>query len=335
VGTVGFVLLNNTHNGPQSYTITVASGAASASYSVTEVGSGDSEVYREVYALYEQPLGRDPDSAGFAFWTGSGGAGLGPMADSLLTSPEDFNSDFAVMAAYQAATGAPPTYAQFTAAVTSVRTGAQTVGGLFNSLIGSSFTATTLYQNMLNRAPTAGDSTCINTDLSACLQPIIGYPSSTTPVRAANNEFQSTGTYNTTLAADHTNGLYVQMIYLRDPEQGPGLGRTSLLDRHRQQRRSGHSVPGIGGLRYSDPDPGTWHAGPRLHWEPGVPGPVCQLAGAGRFCQSATESGTISVNIGSHCSGRVCAFKWIARFAGVFLSSYRTRQFDTDERCPC
>ena len=96
-------------------------------------------------------LGRDPDPAGFAFWTGSGGAGLGQMADSFLTSPEAFNSDFAVMAAYQAATGAPPTYAQFTAAVTSVRAGTQTVAGLFNSLIGSGYTATTLYQNLLNR----------------------------------------------------------------------------------------------------------------------------------------------------------------------------------------
>ena len=42
------------------------------------------------------------------------------------------------------------------------------------------------------------------------------------PVSAANNEFQSTGIYQTTLAADHTNGLYVQMIYYvtlsRDPD---------------------------------------------------------------------------------------------------------------------
>lgn len=49
--------------------------------------------------------------------------------------------------------------------------------------------------------------------LADCFQAIIGYPSNTTPVGAANNEFQSTGSYHTTLAADHTNGLYVQMIY--------------------------------------------------------------------------------------------------------------------------
>jgi hypothetical protein len=136
------------------------------------------------------------------------------MADSFLTSPEAFNSGFAVMAAYQAATGGPPTYAQFTAAVASVRAGAQTVGGLFNALMGSSFTATNLYQNLLNRAPTAADSRCTSMTLANCFQNIIGYPApNISPVGAANNEFQSTGIYQTTLAADHTNALYVQMIY--------------------------------------------------------------------------------------------------------------------------
>ena len=115
--TVTYTALTNTHTLPQSYSITVASAAGSANYTIAEAGSGGSQVYREVYALYEQLLGRDPDPAGFAFWTGSGGAGLGQMADSFLTSPEPFNSDCAVMAAYQAATGAPPTYAQYTAAV--------------------------------------------------------------------------------------------------------------------------------------------------------------------------------------------------------------------------
>ena len=220
-GTVGFTLLNNTHTGQQSYSVTVASGSASAVYTVTEAGSGDSQVYREVYALYEQLLGRDPDPGGFAFWTGSGGAGLGQMADSFLTSPEAFNSGFAVMAAYQAATGAPPTFAQFTAAVTSIRAGAQTVPGLFNGLIGAGYAAGNLYQNLLGRVPTGADSACINTGLSACFQALIGYPSSITPVGAANNEFQSTGIYH---AVDHTNGLYVQMIYYvtlsRDPDPG-------------------------------------------------------------------------------------------------------------------
>jgi uncharacterized repeat protein (TIGR02543 family) len=222
-GAVGFALLSNTHNGPQNYTLTVTSGTASATYPVTEAGSGDSQVYREVYALYEQLLGRDPDSPGLAFWSGSGGASLGQMADSFLTSPEDFDSDFAVVAAYQAATGAPPTYAQFTAAVASVQGGTQKVGGLFNSLIGSNYTVATLYQNLLNRQPSASEvNTAGDAGLAGWFEYLIGYPGATTPVSAPNNEFQSTGIYQTTLAADHTNALYVQMIYYvtvsRDPD---------------------------------------------------------------------------------------------------------------------
>ncbi|HTX34984.1 MAG TPA: DUF4214 domain-containing protein [Bryobacteraceae bacterium] len=219
-GTVGFTLLNNTHTSPQNYTITLSSGASTATYNVMEAGSGNSQVYREVYALYEQLLGRDPDPSGFAFWTGSGGAGLGQMADSFLTSPEAFNSDFAVMAAYQAATNAPPTYAQYAAAVASIPAATQTVPGLFNSLIGSGYTMTTLYQNLLNRAPTATDSSCTAMALANCFQTIIGYPSSVTPVGATNNEFQNTGSYST--GPDHSDALYVQMIYYvtlsRDPD---------------------------------------------------------------------------------------------------------------------
>ncbi len=218
-GNVGFTLLNNTHNGPQTYSITITSGAGSATYTVTEAGSGDSEIYRQVYALYEQLLGRDPDSGGFAFWTGSGGAGLGQMADAFLTSPEAYNSDFAVIAAYQAATGAPPTYAQFTAAVSAVRSGAQTVGGLFTSLLGAGYSATTLYQNLLSRAPVASEVNAYNSNGAvAAFETVIGYPSSVTPVGAANNEFQSTGTYH----VDHTNALYMDLLYYtilsRDPD---------------------------------------------------------------------------------------------------------------------
>ena len=218
-GTVSYTVVNNTHNGAQNYSITVASGGTSQIFSITEVGSGDNQVYREVYALYEQLLGRDPDPAGFAFWTGSGGAGLGQMADSFLTSPEAYDTDFAVMATYQAATGNAPTFAQYNAAASAIRANTQTIPGLFNGLIGGSFSATNLYQNLLGRAPGAGDSSCIGTGLAACFQTIIGYPTNTTPVGDPNNEFQSTGTFH---ATDHTNGLYVQMVYYvtlsRDPD---------------------------------------------------------------------------------------------------------------------
>ena len=220
-GTVSYVLLNNTHTGRQTDTITVSSGASSATYTVTEAGSGDSEVYRQIYALYEQLLGRDPDAGGFAFWTGAGGAGLGQMADAFLTSPEAFNSDFAVMAAYQAATGSAPTYSQFTAAVTATRSGTQSVTGLFNSLVNAGYSATNLYQNLLARAPSAGEiSQANNAGLASWFETLIGYPAAATPIGAANNEFQSTGSFHT----DHANALYIEMLYYliltRDVDQG-------------------------------------------------------------------------------------------------------------------
>lgn len=219
-GNVSFRMLANTHTTQRSATITVASGTTSADYLVTQAGSPDGLTYREVYALYEQLLGRDPDSGGFAFWTGLGGLGLGQMADSFVTSPEAFGSNFAVMAAYQAALGTPPTYAQFTAALTAIRAGTQTVSGLFSSLIGANYTAANLYRNLLNRQALASEITAANTaGLPSWFQTLIGYPAGTT-IGAANNEFQSTGSYRT----DHTNALYVQMLYFvilsRDPDPG-------------------------------------------------------------------------------------------------------------------
>ena len=221
LGTVSYTLVNNTHNSTQSYTITVASGSASQVFTVSQTGSGDNEVYRQVYALYEQLLGRDPDGPGFGFWTGSGGAGLGQMADSFLTSPEAFNSDFAVMATYQAANGTPPTYAQYAAAVPKIRNNTLTVTQLFNSLIGGSYSANTLYQNLLNRAPTGSEVTNANSaGLAATFEALIGYPNSATPVNSPNNEFQNTGIYAS--GPDHSNALYMQMVYYvtvsRDPD---------------------------------------------------------------------------------------------------------------------
>jgi hypothetical protein len=219
-GNVSFTVLANAHTVQRIATITVASGGASASYSVTQAGSPDNLTYRQVYALYEQILGRHPDAGGFAFWTGSGAAGLGQMADSFLTSPEVFASDFAVMAAYQAVLGAPPTYAQFTGALTAIRKGTQTAGGLFASLTNTNCTVANLYQNLLNRQPLESEIASANAaGLPAWFQALIGYPAGTA-IAAANNEFQSTGSYQT----DHTNALYIQMLYFvilgRDPDPG-------------------------------------------------------------------------------------------------------------------
>ena len=196
---------------------------------ITQPGSTAPLQDRQVTSLYQSILGRDPDPAGYAFWTGSGAptgvATLSQMADDFLTSPEAYNGDFAVISAYQAANGAPPTYAQFTSAVAALRGRTETLSVLYSTLIAGnpSYTAANLYQNLLGRAPTQADTACLNTGLTACFLSLIAYPAGNSPADAPNNEFQSTGNFaSASAAADHTNTLYIYMLYFvilsRDPD---------------------------------------------------------------------------------------------------------------------
>jgi len=58
--------------------------------------------------------------------------------------------------------------------------------------------AATLYQNLLNRAPSAQETNTANqAELASWFQALIGYPANVTPVSTPNNEFQNTGTYST------------------------------------------------------------------------------------------------------------------------------------------
>ena len=156
-----YVALSNPNSTPQTGTLTItnAGGTSSVTITVTEAANTAAEYpNREVTALYQSILGRDPDSGGYTYWTTSG-LPLGTMADDFLAGPEAFNTDFAVMAAYQAATNAPPTYNQFLTAVSGIRAGG-TLASLFNSLVATNpYSATTLYQYLLGRSPTAADYT--------------------------------------------------------------------------------------------------------------------------------------------------------------------------------
>ena len=209
---LAYTAQTNPHPSSRSATLTLTNaGGGSATFTVTEAGDPEPLLNRQVRALYQSVLGRDPDPSGFAFWTGSGEAGLGQMLDSFLTSPEAYDSDFAVMAAYQAATGTVPTYAQFISAVAAVRAGTS-AGSLFSQLLPASYSVQNLYQNLLQRAPTAAEINSANSaGLAAWFAALIAYPSSVTPVTAPNNEFMNTGTFQT--SPDHTNGLYVAMLY--------------------------------------------------------------------------------------------------------------------------
>jgi hypothetical protein len=242
--TGGFNALSNPTTFARTAIITINPAAGTPSVlQVTQTASSAPLLNRQVAALYQSVLGRDGDPTGFAFWTGAGTAGLGQMLDSFTTSPEAYNTDVAVMAAYQAATGSLPTYAEFTASVSSVRLGVQTVPGLFTALSTANnplYSSTNLYANLLNRAPGASDAACIASGLANCFTTIIAYQATAVPVGpGSNNEFQSTGTFANlvgscttpssagtlcTVPKDHTNLLYITMLYFtvlgRDPDSG-------------------------------------------------------------------------------------------------------------------
>ena len=215
---ITYTALSNSQTVARGAALTITNpGGGSATFTVVEAADTEPLATRQVRALYQSVLGRDPDPGGFAFWTGLGAAGLGQMLDSFLTSPEAYNTDFAVMAAYQAATAAAPTYAQFTAAVARIRAGTLTPGGLFTSLLPANFIVQTftiqqLYQNLLNRQPTASEiSAGNNAGIVTTFLNLIAFPSNTTPVSTPNNEFMNTGTF--AHSPDHTNALYLALLY--------------------------------------------------------------------------------------------------------------------------
>jgi hypothetical protein len=231
---VTFNALSNPTSSNRTATITITPSSGTPTvYQVTQSTASPIAPLqdRQITALYQSILGRDPDTAGYDFWLSIyvGNATLGQLADAFVTSPEAFNTDFSVIAAYQAATGAPPDYAHYTNSVANVRLGSQTITGLFTALSNAnpSYSFTTLYQNMLNRAPTASDSSCTSMTLVNCFVTLLGYPSSSTPVGPGTNlEFLSTGTFTSlhSAASDHTNVLYINELYFtilaREPDAG-------------------------------------------------------------------------------------------------------------------
>jgi hypothetical protein len=234
---VTFNALSNATSSSRTGTITVTPATGlPVVFSVAQPGSTAPLIDLEVTALYQGILGHDPDTGGYNFWTQLGQFGLGQMADGFFTAPESFNTNFAVIAAYQAATGGPPAYAQFLPTVAGIRQGTQTIPGLFTTLTAGSagYSATTLYQNLLNRAPGSSEAAaCIAAGLSSCFETIIGYQQTNAPIGTAGNEWQSTcgggaciGVGSTTHpgTGDHTNAIYIHMVYFtilrRDGDPG-------------------------------------------------------------------------------------------------------------------
>jgi len=209
----------------------------------------------QVRALYESVLGRDPDSAGFQFWTGVGSSGLGQMVDDFLTSSEGVNTDFQVMAVYKAFLGTP-SFNAYTTAVTNLRSGGATgVAQLITALLGSDSPSTaaiqTMYMGLLARQPTAVE-----------LAQAMAHPLDTTFASIyGGNEFRNIGTSQ--FLPDHSNAMYIWMLYFvilgRDPDPagfsfwlgvvnggGPGVFFNGATSAPTRLNILGPGTPGVG-----------------------------------------------------------------------------------------
>ncbi|HLJ48560.1 MAG TPA: DUF4214 domain-containing protein [Bryobacteraceae bacterium] len=176
-----------------------------ATFVVTEAPStGMTPLQRQVQALYQRLLGREPDYNGFTFWTNQGAAALGQMADSFLTSPEAQSSDFEVLAIFQAAQGHLPSYADYSNALNAIRasslTPQQLLANLFGTNNNSPAITSLIYLGLLNRPPTSAElSAAAGQNPFAVFQNLFG-----------SLEFRNGSGYT---AADHSNALFVRMLY--------------------------------------------------------------------------------------------------------------------------
>jgi hypothetical protein len=248
VGAVGFNVFANTNMAARSAAITItAAGAAPVSLTINEAGSIQSLLNRETQALYQRSLGREPDTSGFSFWTCTtpatvspcsllGVGGLGQMVDLFLENPEGMSGDFQVLALYQAFLGRLPVFSEWSGAIAPFRANDTQTGwnaaaaALIATLVNSSEYAgrygpagntsnavANLYQNMLHRQPSntelvSGIAAAANSGLSGPFAVVF-----------TGAEFQNTGGFaSLSTAADHSNGMFVTMIYFavlaRDPD---------------------------------------------------------------------------------------------------------------------
>ena len=247
-GTVAFNVLVNTNTAARTAAITItAPGAAPATVTINQAGSTQPVLNRETQALYQRALGREPDAAGFSFWTCTtpatvspcsnlGTAGLGQMVDLFLQSPEGMNSDFQVLALYQAFLGRVPAFSEWSAALAPFRAQNTSAGwsaaaaALIATLVNSreyldrygpagnvNNAIANLYSNMLRRQPagaelSAGLATVANSGLPGLFAALF-----------AGAEFRNTGAFaSLAAAADRSNNLFVTLIYYavlaRDPD---------------------------------------------------------------------------------------------------------------------
>ncbi len=100
-GSIAFNVFSNISTSPRTAIVQAARPGNKAVLTITQAASTEPLLKREVAFLYQQILGREPDP-------GQPQLPLANLAADLLNRPEARDSDFEVMAMYQAVTGAPP-----------------------------------------------------------------------------------------------------------------------------------------------------------------------------------------------------------------------------------
>ncbi len=191
-GAIAFNVFSNISTSPRTATVQAARVGNKAILTITQAASTDPLSKRQAALLYQQILGREPDP-------GQPQLALADLATSLLNRPEVRDSAFQLIAMYQAVTGAPPQFPAFLVVLEEIRNG-RTTESQFALIAGSgACTAECIYRNLLDRAPTTAELAAHQSQRPfAIFSAVWNSP-----------EFHSTDGFT----ADHTNSLYITMLY--------------------------------------------------------------------------------------------------------------------------
>lgn len=160
---VTYDVLVNTQTAARNGIITVAGQA----FGVTQLGSTEMKAGRIVSLLYQTFLGRDAEPAGYGFWITQAPEALGT---AFYNSEEFQSTSYTVAVTYDAVLGRMPTYQEWLADVTALRSGKQSISALISKLTstntyianaGGAYNSTNfaqqLYLNAFGRAGTAAE----------------------------------------------------------------------------------------------------------------------------------------------------------------------------------
>jgi hypothetical protein len=252
-GVVSFQALSNPHSSGRTATITVSAvGAVSNTFTVSEAQNTNSVFFRQVLALYQQLLGREPDAAGYTYWTTGPGSTLAvstagvpqisaAQADDFMTSTEGLANNFQAILFYKALLNRQPVFSEMSTSLAAIRppapsTGAATeftrilglpeyaadYGAYANTTAGNTAFVNAVYLNLLGRAYNSASDPAYITQLTSGAITPYGVFSAVT----ATAEFQNTSTFRT--ATDHSNSSYIDWCYLGFLSRVPDVGGNSF-----------------------------------------------------------------------------------------------------------